>query len=212
MVDPKRLVDRFGSGFERELLLSGSDEQPTPEARERARARVLELALAASAASVGAGVAGAGGAGGKLSSGLTLLFVKWIGAGVVLGTAATWVGTELTAPKHQPPSGQSVAAVAAPAGVSARPRASAAPATTAPEVTVEGVVRPPAPSRSLGDVRIGTAATLMEAESMRRIRAEARNDRARALRMLDEHLLRFPSGDSRGEARDLQEKLRSPRK
>ncbi len=208
MADPKRLVECLGPGFERELLALGAREAPEAGARERVESRVLEVAALASAGTLGASAAGAGGASGKLSSGLGLLLAKWLGAGVILGTASAYVGSELIAPERTAAPAPSISARAplAPASLPAQSGGAPAP-VRAPEITVEGRVPPPAASPTQGDVRIGSPATLLEAESMRRIRAEARHDRARALRLLDEHLMRFPNGESAAEARRLRAEL-----
>lgn len=208
MADPKRLVERLGPGFERELLELGAREAPEAGARERVEMRVLEAAALASVAAAGASAAGAGGASAKAASGLALGLAKWLGAGLVIGGASAWLGAELVRREPRERPAPSAVAVTRPAPPAAPLRADEAPAPTrAPEVTIEGRVPPPAASPSQGDVRIGAPATLLEAESMRRIRAEARNDRARALRLLDEHLMRFPSGESAGEARRLKGEL-----
>lgn len=201
MTEPKRLSERFGAGVERELLLQGGRERPDVETRERVTARVLE------AAALGAtlGVA-ASGAGAKASTGLAALFAKWVGAGLVIGTAATWAGSTLLEPKRAAREGAPATTASAAPVAAARPASASVPTQT-PEVTVEGTPAPPAASRSQGDVHIGATSTLVEGESMRRIRAEAKHDRARALRLVDEHLLRFPTGESAAEARRLQAEL-----
>jgi len=199
MADPKRLVERVGPGFERELL--GMREVPGAGTRERVEARVLEAA--ALGALVGASSAGATG---KLSSGLGLVLAKWLGVGLVLGTVTAYVGSEVATTPRPAPRAEAPARVET-GGARASALATATASEPAPpEIVVEGRVPPPA-SPSQGDVRIGATKTLMEAESMRRIRAEARNDRAQALRLLDEHLLRFPDGESAAEARRLRAEL-----
>lgn len=201
MSEPRRLSERFGTGVERDLLLLGASERPDAGVRERAAARVLEAA--ALGATLGAAASGASG---KASTGLAALFAKWVGAGLVIGTAATWAGSTLLEPKPAAREGApATTASAAPVAVG-RPASASVPTQT-PEVTVEGTPTPPAASRNQGDVRIGATSTLVEGESMRRVRAEAKNDRARALRLVDEHLLRFPTGESAAEARRLQAEL-----
>lgn len=202
MADPKRLSDRLGPGFEQAALLLAADERPDPAARERA----LRTVLAAAAVGAATGAAAAG-AGSKASTGLAVLFAKWMGGSLLIGGAATFAGSALVEPSPSPPRAESArqAGAASPSGA-ARGAAPSAPTQTR-EVTIEGSPSPPAASRSQGDVRIGATSTLVEAESMRRIRAETRGDRGRALRLLDEHLLRFPSGESAAEARALRDSL-----
>lgn len=130
-----------------------------------------------------------------------------MGAGLLEnGGAATFAGSALVEPAPSPPRAESTPQVGAAHPPGAERGGPSAPTQTR-EVTIEGSPLPPAASRSQGDVRIGATSTLIEAESMRRIRAEARLDRGRALRLLDEHLLRFPGGESASEARALRDSL-----
>jgi len=202
VADPKRLMDRVGPGFERAALLLAADERPDPATRERA----LRTVLAAAAVGAATGAAAAG-AGGKASTGLAALFAKWMGAGLLIGGAATFAGSALVEPAPSPPRAESAPQVGAAHPPGAERGAAPSAPTQTREVTIEGSPLPPAASRSQGDVRIGATSTLIEAESMRRIRAEARLDRGRALRLLDEHLLRFPGGESASEARALRDSL-----
>jgi hypothetical protein len=209
MADPKRLMDRLGSGLERDLLIAGSEEQAPGLVRERVMANVLGVGVAAAAASTLA--AATGGGGGKGGSALALLALKWLGIGALAGGVTALVGSELvslrSAPSARPPEPAVAARAASPSEWPIPPPAPRAaelarPAAVAAEPSVRTEPRQP-----VGEVRIGTSSTTLEAESMRRIRSEAQHDPAFAERLLRQHLARFPNGAHAAEATRLLEKL-----
>ncbi len=202
------LLDPGFPTFERDLLRSWSDEQPSAAARERA----MSLAtVAAGVAVVGAsGAAGASAVGTsvapKAMSGATLALVKWL----TVGTAITAVGVGGAAyvQRDETPSTEAPAATATlraspilaakptplPEAAPALPSSVAAASTSAPATVARG--------RSLQT----TAPTLGdEIASMDRVRsAIAAGDGVRAAQLVDDYERRFPRGTFTQEAEVLR--------
>ena len=209
MADPKRLVDRLGSSFERELLRAAGSERAPLAARERVQARLLGATAAVTAAST---LAAAGSSGTKSGSALVLV-LKWLGIGALAGSATMLAGSELASfgtNARRSPGPAVTARAASPSEWPIPPPVPRATTETAPAVSRDAPPASSAPAggkRAVGDVQIGTSSTLLEAESMRRIRSEAAHDPAFAERLLRQHLARFPNGAHAGEATRLLEKL-----
>jgi len=208
MADPKRLVDRLGEGLEKDLLIVGSEERAPRAARERVLSHVLGVGATAAAASTLA--AATGGGGGKSGSALVILVLKWLGIGALAGGVTALAGSAIVSARGTAERPAEPAPAARAASPSEWPIPPPAPRTVEPqradavEAEPSGKVEPRPPH---GDVRIGTSSTTLEAESMRRIRSEARHDPAFAERLLRQHLARFPNGAHAAEASRLLEKL-----
>ena len=211
MSDPKRLVDQLDAGPERDLLISGAAERPSAATRTRVEARVLDVAAAAVAASaIGAGGASGGAALGKTGSALGVVVLKWLGIGALAGGAMAIGGSELSSrvfERHGAPP-----AADAPAAQGARDR-SAPGAGEVPAPMPEANEPPPAPDTrsepkpARGEVVIGKSATLLEAESLRAVQVERKQNPAHALVLVRQHLKRFPDGATAKEARRIEQKL-----
>ena len=88
-MEPKRLMDGGGSGFERDLLAAARHDEPPSGALIRSAAL---LGLAASSASITATTAGtASAAGAKAGSAIvgSISIAKWIGIGAAVGLVTT---------------------------------------------------------------------------------------------------------------------------
>lgn len=210
MSEPRRLIDQFQAGPERDLLMSGASERPSRATRERVEARMLDVAAAAVAASaVGAGGASGGAALGKTGSALGVMVLKWLGIGAVAGGVMALGGSEISSRvlerRAEPP------AAAAPAA----PRSDAVPPPGAglPAPVIEPSEPPPAPEpasdarTARGEVLIGKSATLLEAESLRAVEQEKKQNPARALSLVRQHLKRFPDGATAPSARRIEQEL-----
>jgi hypothetical protein len=213
MTDPTRLVDRLGTGEERDLLRLGANERAPRGARHRVEARVLAAAAFGAATTVAAAT---GASGGKGSSALGLLVLKWLSIGALAGGVTAIAGSEIAFFPHAPAKPVEAAVQTQPAQARAPVSRAGAPAAKPetpdpPSETSEGRAAPSASKRPLGDVRIGTSSTLVEAESMRRIRVESARDPAQAKRLIQEHLARFPKGAHAAEAEQLWRKLSAKR-
>jgi len=208
MTDPKRLVDDFAPGFERELLRLGGSERAPAEVRQRVEARAMDVAgVAAVAGSLSAAAGGA--AAGKTGSAVGLLVLQWLAVGAVAGGVTAIASSEIADRAMRPPPPEATAVAQAPAPPTvrktpvrvaepSRPEQEPAPATRASRE----------PGRSArGDVHIGASSTLMESAAIQRVRIEAKRDPGRALTLVNQYLVRFPHGEHVSEARTLQHEL-----
>jgi hypothetical protein len=164
MVEPRRLLEHLGSGFERDLLISGSTERAPVAARRRLEGAILgAAALACPVVAPPEAVAFAGGSAGAPST--TALFAaaaKWLAIGVFAGgtlsSAAAGVAASLAGAGSELYALPSVSRYVA----NATSRMKAARGPQDPEAAARGPEAKPrqtAVRRPSGTVFIGPAAT-----------------------------------------------------
>ncbi len=219
MSDPKRLVDVLDAGIERNLLISGAKERPAASTRNRVEAHVLDIAAATvTASTIGAGGASGGSALAKSGSALGGMVLKWLGIGALAGGVIAIGGSEISSRvfDESPPAraaevSESRSLQSTPPGVvTKRGTALGAEAVAvAPEETEpsSGSETRTEPKPARGNVLIGKSATLLEAESLRAVQLAQENDPSVALRLVRQHLKRFPDGATATEARRIERDL-----
>jgi hypothetical protein len=144
MREPRRLLEASSDEFERDLLASSSDDQPTARAYRRTLTSIgvgLVLPLGAAGAAQGAALATAAAPAAKLGS---AVLAKWLATGALLG-AVTASGAKLASHAGSV-SGPAASASAARGQAPAPPSgALSAPAAVAPVVSAFGpsAARPP---------------------------------------------------------------------
>jgi hypothetical protein len=184
------LLDPNLSSFERDLLRSWDQEQPSAAARERA----MTLAAVAGGTALAAGASVAP----KAISATWIAIVKWLVISTVIATAG--VGGTIYLLRDQTPT---VAPAAAPPAPIASSQVPSVPASALPEA-------PPAPSAPASVVRPretkAAAPSLAEQiEAIDRARAAvAAGDGVRGAQLADEYDRRFPRGAFAEEAEVLR--------
>jgi hypothetical protein len=198
MSAPRLLLDPGIPAFERSLLRSWSDEEPSTGARER----VLAIAAFAGVAGIAAGGAIAPKA--MTASGVALM--KWLGIGAVVVLAvgtASYVRTEASEQR----AGERTAPTARPSIATAPTPPPASPDTTSGSVTpIAPAVAPAPPSAARAREHSMPPSTLSDqVEDLDRIRAAiAAGEATRALHLVDDYNRRFPRGAFSEEAEVLR--------
>jgi hypothetical protein len=196
MSEPTRLLaDADTTGFERELLRTWSEEQPSEEARERAKGLASIAAAGALGAAVGGSIAP------KAAVAGVALTAKWLVLGSIVVVAASaglaaWVVQTHDRARTAPPVSTTTATTTATSTATSTTTSTAISTASATSVSeLPDAPVPRAPHDTLAD----------QIATMDAIRAAlAAGHGARALRLIDDYERRFPRGAFLEEAEALR--------